>query len=76
MLTFDGLVDIPFTQTEVTEANHGRLLFDIYGHIVYDDVFGQRHMTRFCQVYDPSGNNGQGGFTFPREAKSEYNDAD
>lgn len=71
-LTLDGLVDIPFTQDDIDSADSQPLLFDVYGHITYDDVFGIRHITRFCQVY----NSRTDGFDFPREAQPDYNDAD
>lgn len=71
-LTLDGLVDIPFTQADVDTAVSAPLLFDVYGYVAYNDVFGIRHITRFCQVYNPRTD----GFDFPREAKPEYNDAD
>ena len=71
-LTLDGLVDIPFTQADVDTAVSAPLLFDVYGFVAYDDVFGIRHITRFCQVY----NSHTGGFDFPNEAQPGYNDAD
>lgn len=75
-LTLEGLVDIPFTQNLIDDTNTGRSIFDVYGYVAYDDVFGIRHVTRFCQVYNPRENDGKGGFDFPREAQPEYNDAD
>lgn len=71
-LMLDGLVDIPFTQTDIDSAITAPLLFDVYGYVAYDDVFGIRHITRFCQAY----NSRTGGFDFPRETQIEYNDAD
>jgi hypothetical protein len=75
-LMLDGLVDIPFTQTDIDTAITAPLLFDVYGYVAYDDVFGIRHMTRFCQVFNPQENDGKGGFDFPREAQPSYNNAD
>jgi len=55
-----------------TDMINGGCIFDVYGYVAYDDIFGVRHITRFCQVY----NYLTRGFDFPREAKPEYNDAD
>lgn len=71
-LTLDGLVDIAFTQDQIDGPAWGNTIFDVYGYIAYDDVFGARHITRFCQVYNARTR----GFDFPREAQPSYNDAD
>jgi len=70
----EGLVDIDFTQQMINDATTGRFIFDVYGYVVYDDVFGNRHITRFCQAYHPNGDSGS--FTYPRESQPGYNDAD
>lgn len=70
-------VGVGLLTTEEVEAlqNGGRKL-TINGQIVYDDVFGERHFTRFCWVWDPAAFDKRGGFVFPAEARPEYNDAD
>ncbi len=70
----EGLVDINFTQQMIDNTTTGRFIFDVYGYIAYDDAFGNRHITRFCQAYNPNGDSGS--FTYPREAQPSYNDAD
>lgn len=70
----EGLVDIDFTQQMINDAATGRFIFDVYGYVAYDDAFGNRHITRFCQAYNPNGDSGS--FTYPREAQLGYNDAD
>ena len=70
----EGLVDINFTQQMINDAATGRFIFDVRGYVAYDDAFGNRHITRFCQAYDPNGDSGS--FTYPREAQPGYNDAD
>lgn len=70
----EGLVDIDFTQQMINDSATGRFIFDVYGYVAYDDAFGNRHITRFCQVYNPNGDGGS--FTYPREAQPGYNDAD
>lgn len=70
----EGLVDIDFTQQMINDAATGRFIFDVRGYVAYDDAFDNRHITRFCQAYDPTGDTGS--FTYPREAQPGYNDAD
>lgn len=70
----EGLVDIDFTQQMINDAATGQFIFDVYGYVAYDDTFGIRHITRFCQAYNPNGDSGS--FTYPREAQAGYNDAD
>jgi hypothetical protein len=55
----------------ISEVNRKTKLMMIYGWIIYDDIFGKRHVTRFLQVYSPRISN----FIFPRDAKPQYNEA-
>ena len=56
---------------------NGSIKLIIRGFVVYDDIFDMRHVTKFCQVYSPTWNDGRGGFVMPPEPKSGYeNDAD
>jgi hypothetical protein len=56
---------------QISEVNRRTKLMMIYGWVIYDDIFGKRHTTRFLQVYSPRIRN----FIFPRDAKPRYNEA-
>jgi hypothetical protein len=56
---------------------NGTVNMIVRGFVVYDDIFDVRHVTKFCQVYSPTWNDGVGGFVIPYETKPGYeNDAD
>lgn len=61
-----------FNEDQVRKIASAELIWDLHGHVIYDDIFNIRHSTRFCYIYNP----GFGGFIFPAEAKADYNDAD
>jgi hypothetical protein len=54
----------------ISKVNQGHLVMVISGWIIYDDVFDERHVTRFFQVYAPKLKN----FIFPRDADPKYNE--
>jgi hypothetical protein len=76
VMELEGLIDIDFTGEFFTEMESGHKTFDVYGYIAYDDIFKERHITRFCYVFDPRIQIGGHGFEFLRDPQSEYNDAD
>jgi len=67
----------PAINNESFEALYGgsTKLF-IRGWVVYDDIFGDRHVTRFCQMWN-SGDPGKANsnFMIPPDAKHQYNEA-
>jgi hypothetical protein len=74
-LRLKARLNIVFAQDVVRKINSGELILDLHGHVIYDDIFNNRHSTRFCYIFTPTGN-GIGIFNFPLEAKPDYNDAD
>ena len=59
---------VPFDQIE--QVNKETMILIIHGAPIYDDVFGERHLTRFYQVYSKE----RKGFIFPRDADPRLNE--
>ena len=74
-LELRGNISVPLSEETIRRIYNREIILALRGFVVYDDIFDIRHITRFCQIYDPSRNNGRGGFIFPREAKPGYNEA-
>lgn len=57
----------PISQEESDEIMIGKKAWYVFGRITYADIFGERHHTRYCFVFDPEKD------TF--ESYHRYNDA-
>lgn len=61
----------PTTATIMEQLKSGSKMLTMRGHMFYDDVFGNRHVTRFHLVYQLE----RLSFIIPRDIKPEYNEA-
>jgi hypothetical protein len=46
----------------------------VHGLLVYDDIFGKRHWTRFSRIFKIDASSHGPGFIFPRVHKGEPNE--
>jgi len=42
------------TEDTAAKVKNGKLVFYVFGDITYDDIFGERHQTRYCFIVDPA----------------------
>lgn len=67
-----GMLSHAMSEEIANQLVSGDLILAVRGFVVYDDIFGERHVTRFCFVYTPL----RRGFVIPQGIKSGNNDAD
>ena len=51
--TSKGSSSLQVSEQEVNLINQGEAWIYLFGAIDYEDVFGKRHRTQFCNVYKP-----------------------
>ncbi len=60
----------------IATIKNGYRKFMVHGLVVYDDIFGKRHFTRFSRIYRSDAATHAGGFIFPREGEPNENEVD
>ena len=63
-----ALSEKEITEDAAAQVKNGKLVVYVFGDITYDDIFGERHQTRYCLIVEPA--------TPDLRAYKEYNSMD